>query len=339
MRILEMSGDATARIIHADPPIPAPNEVLIQTARSAICGSEMKTYRGAGLPGGNGGHEAVGTVVALGAAVKHIAEGQRVGVSAMAGCGACPDCARGRFTWCASSRFYGRMHAEYFVIPGLACLPLPDDLPWKEAALLTGDGLGVPWHTSKKIARADIETILVMGCGPIGLGNILLQAHLGRRVIAVDLFAYRIELARQLGADLALLADEKLVERVMDLTDGEGVDVAIDCAGKRASVANSFLAVRKGGTVVFNGESSDEMLAPSRDFIRRELWAVGCWYYFMGEVPEMIELWRNGLDVARMITHEFALDDAPAAFALFDRGLTGKALLRPQALAEKQPSI
>ncbi len=138
-----------------------------------------------------------------------------------------------------------------------------------------------------------------MGCGPIGLGNVLLQAHLGRRIIAVDIADYRIKLATQLGA------------------------------GQRQSVANSFLAARKGGTVVFNGESSEEMLAPSRDFIRRELWAVGCWYYHFHEIDEMFALWRKGLDVKALVTHRFPLDDAPQAFDLFNRGLTGKVLLRP----------
>ena len=329
MKLLEMAGNARSRIIQVEPPRPAPHEVLIRVARSAICGSEMKTYRGLGMPGGNGGHEAVGTVEALGEAVRHLWPGQRVGVSAMAGCGCCRECARGRYTWCPSSRFYGRMHAETFVIAGLACHPLPDDLPWNEATLLTGDGIGVPWHSAKTIDRlqAPNETVLVMGCGPIGLGNVLLQAHLGKRVIAVDLIDYRIDFARQLGADAAIKADDSLIERVMALTDGQGADVVIDCAGQRDSVAASFLAARKGGLVVFNGESSEEMLAPSRDFIRREVWAVGCWYYHFHEIDEMIALWRGGLDVSRMITHVFPLDEAPAAFELFDRGQTGKALL------------
>ena len=94
-------------------------------------------------------------------------------------------------------------------------------------------------------------------------------------------------------------------------------------------MANSFLAVRRGGIVVFNGESMEELLAPSRDFNRREIWAVGCWYYFMSEVPEMFTLWRDGLNVAKMITHQFPLADAPAAFEVFDRGQAGKVLLRP----------
>ena len=329
MKILELTGNGTSRVIEADPPSPKRGEVIIQTARSAICGSELKTYRGKGMAGGNSGHEAVGTVVALGDSVTSPAAGQRVGVSAVIGCGDCPECASGRYTWCKSVGSRSRMHAEQFAIAAHACSPLPDDLPWEEAALLTGDGMGVPWHSAKKIDRVDINTIVVMGLGPIGLGNVLLQAHLGRRVIGVDILDYRVELAAQLGADVTINADDSLIDRIMDLTDGEGADVAIDCAGQRASVANSFLAVRRGGTVVFNGESMEEMLAPSRDFNRREIWAVGCWYYFMSEVPEMFDLWRKGLDVTRLITHRFALADAPTAFDLFSRGLTGKVLLLP----------
>ncbi len=324
-----MTGDATARVINADPPTPQPGEVIIETARSAICGSEMHTYRGKGMTGGNTGHEAVGTVLELGKGVDSIAPGQRVGVSAVVGCGDCAECDRGQFTWCKSARSRSRMHAEQFAIHARACSPLPDDLPWDEATLLTGDGMGVPWHTAKKIDRADINTIVVMGLGPIGLGNVLMQAHLGRRVIGVDIIDYRVRFAKQLGADVSIKADETLIERIMDFTDGVGADVVIDCAGQRASVANSFASVRRGGIVVFNGESMEELLAPSRDFNRREIWAVGCWYYFMSEVPEMFALWRDGLDAARMITHQFPLAEAPAAFELFDKGQTGKVLLHP----------
>ena len=327
MRILEFTGGATSRVIEAGAPTPEPGEVIIQTARSAICGSEMKAYRGAGMAGGNSGHEAVGTVVELGDGVANLALGQRVGVSAVVGCGDCRECQRGRYTWCKRAKSRSQMHAEQFAIPARACSPLPDDLPWDEATLLTGDGMGVPWHTAKKIDRADIHTIAVMGLGPIGLGNVLLQSWLGRRVIGVDIIDYRLRFASQLGADTCLIADETLIERIMDLTGGDGADVLIDCAGQRASVANSFLAVRRGGTVVFNGESMEELLAPSRDFNRREIWAVGCWYYFMSEVQEMFALWRRGLDVTRMISHRFPLADAPEAFKLFDRGQTGKALL------------
>ena len=254
MKILEMSGKSTARVIEADAPTPKPREVLIKTAASAICGSEMHSYHGAGIPGNNGGHEAVGTVVALGRDVTNLAPGQRVGVSAVAGCGDCAECERGRYTWCKAHTIYGKMHAEQFVIAANACHILPDDVPWEEAALLTGDGMGVPYHTFKRTQDAHIQTIAVIGLGPIGLGNVLLQSHSGRRVIGVDIVDYRIHLAKRLGADVVIKSDDSLIKQIEDLTDGVGVDVAICAAGRAEAVADSFLAARKGGTVVFNGE-------------------------------------------------------------------------------------
>ena len=125
MKILEMTGDATSRVIEADPPQPNPGEVIVETARSALCGSEMKTYRGKGLAGGNSGHEAVGTVVELGEGVTNLQIGGRIGVSAVVGCGDCLECEAGRYTWCKSTTSRSRMHAESFAIHARCCSILP----------------------------------------------------------------------------------------------------------------------------------------------------------------------------------------------------------------------
>ena len=329
MRKLEMLGQSKLRIYEAEAPRPGPGEVLIETALSAICGSEMHSYYGHGSPGSNTGHEAVGRVIGIGAGVESLSMGQRVGVSAVVGCGDCHECAQGRYTWCGRTRAVTNMHAEQFVIAAHACHKLPDDLPWRAGVLLTGDGMGVPYHTYLKIRSSRIETIAVIGLGPVGLGNVLLQAYIGRRVIGVDLVDYRLQLARRLGADVVIKADGDLIPRIHELTAGEGVDVVIMCAGAAEAVADAFLAVRRGGTVVFNGELSQEVLSPSRDFNRREIWAVGCWYYFFHEFHDMLSLYRAGLDFTRIITHEFALSDAAEAFDHFSRGQTGKALLQP----------
>ena len=329
MKTLEMMGDAKLRVLELEAPRPQAGQVIVQTAASAICGSEMHRYHGDGVAGGNGGHEAVGRVAALGEGVSSLKVGQRVGVSAVVGCGDCRECQAGRYTWCDNNKTYSQMHAEQFVIPAHACNILPDDLPWEDAALLTGDGLGVPYHTYKRTKDPDIETIAVIGLGPIGLGNVMLQSHIGRRVIGVDIVDYRLNLAKQLGADVVIKSDETLIERIRDLTDGIGADVAIMCAGRAEAVADAFLAARKGGTVVFNGELNQEVLAPSRDFIRRDITAIGCWYYHFHDFQDMLALYRNGLDIGKLITHQFPLSEADTAFNLFDRGLTGKVLLRP----------
>ena len=83
-----------------------------------------------------------------------------------------------------------------------------------------------------------------------------------------------------------------------------------------------------GGTVVFNGELDQEVLAPTRDFNRRDMTAVGCWYYHFHDFHDMLALYRDGLEIGALITHQFALPDAAEAFDQFSRGLTGKVLLR-----------
>ena len=107
MKIVRLAGDSVVHLVEAPDPVPGPGEVVVQTAVSALCGSEMHAYRGEGQAAGNAGHEAVGTVVALGEGVTGLSVGERVGASAIAGCGACAYCAQGQYTWCPDRRFYG----------------------------------------------------------------------------------------------------------------------------------------------------------------------------------------------------------------------------------------
>ncbi|MFT5088661.1 MAG: threonine dehydrogenase-like Zn-dependent dehydrogenase [Candidatus Latescibacterota bacterium] len=328
MRSIRHSGDSQTSIIDAADPVPGAGEVVVETAVSALCGSELKGYRADGMAEGNSGHEAVGTVVALGEGVASIEVGTRVGASAIAGCGHCAECEKGRYTWCAGRRYYGHMHAERFLAGANACYPLPDEMPWDAAVLLTGDGLGVPTHTAAKIDSKEIQTVAVFGVGPIGLGNVLLQVHLGRRVIAVDIAPARLEIAQRLGAaDIIDASSADVPAVVRDLTDGRGADVCIEAAGREASALACFDAVRTNGIVVFNGEQGPLPLSPSRHFIRRDITAVGGWYYHFSEIPTMMDFYRDGLDVQALISHRFPFAAAEMAFETFAAGESGKVIL------------
>ncbi len=289
----------------------------------------MAAYRNAGVPAGNIGHEAAGIVVELGTEVDSLHVGQRVGASAIAGCGDCSYCQNGQYTWCNDFRFYGEMHAEYFVIPALACHVLPDDVLWDVGVLITGDGLGVPYHTSKKIQSDEIQSIAIFGLGPVGLGSVLLQSYLGRKVIGVDRSADRLNLARQLGATHTIAADDgvDVAACIRSYTGGRGADVCIEAAGVPATVRHCFASVRKGGIVVFNGEQPALELSPSDDFIRRDITATGSWFYHYGEFPEMLALFRQGLPVSSLVTHRFPLDQAADAYRAMAEGRSGKVLL------------
>ena len=328
MKQVRLDGLSSVRIVDAPAPSPGPGQVVIETAASALCGSELGAYRGDGMPAGNSGHEAAGVVAEVGPDVETLRPGQRVGVSAIAGCGTCAFCELGQYTWCNAFKFYGSMHSERFLAAANACHALPADVPWDVGVLISGDGLGVPYHTSRKIAADTVRTIAVFGLGPIGLGNVLIQSHLGRRVIGLDMVTYRLERARQLGAsDTIDVSAGDANAAVRELTNGQGVDVAIEATGKPEAVRACFAAVRKGGTVVFNGEQGQLPLSPSDDFIRRDISAVGSWFYHFSEFADMLALYRSGLPVAELVSHRIPLSDAEEAFTTFAQGQSGKVLL------------
>jgi L-iditol 2-dehydrogenase len=327
MQKARYGGDSNIQVVEGPDPIPGPGEVVVKTAVSAICGSELHAYRGAPQDG-NGGHEAAGTIVALGEGVNGLKVGQRVGVSCITGCGKCAFCAKGQYTYCPNVKFYGNMHAERFLAGAIACHPLPDDISWEAGVLLSGDGLGVPYHTYVKIASPEIKTVAVSGVGPIGLGNVLLQAHLGRRVCAVDLSPYRLELAKRLGAsDIVNAREEDVPSKLRSLTGDVGPDVCIEAAGQPESAMACFKAVRTAGMVVFNGEQGPLPISPSDQFIRRDITAVGSWFYHFSEFSQMLNLYQNGLRLLELISHRFPFKDADAAYKQFSSRQSGKVLL------------
>lgn len=328
MKSVKLTGHAVAAVAEVPEPMPQPHEVVIRTAISALCGSELHGYRNDGSAKGNSGHEAAGTVLRVGSAVTTLQPGQRVGVSAIAGCGACGYCARGQYTWCAQRRFYGSMHAEQFVVAANACHVLPEDVDWKTGVLITGDGMGVPFHTATKIIRPDTTTIAVFGAGPIGLGSILLQAFLGKKVLAVDVSAPRLAMAARLGATATFNPrDTDVVAAIRDFTGGAGADLCIEAAGRPETALNCFAAVKTGGQVIFNGEQGPVNLSISEQFIRRDITATGAWFYHFAEYHDMLRLFRGGLPVSSLITDVYPLDDVNSAFADFAAGKTGKAVI------------
>lgn len=333
MRSLKLEGNCVVGLVDVADPLPGPGEVIVDTIVSAVCGSEMHTYRKAGRETGNAGHEAAGIVSQLGEGVTDLRVGQRVGLSAVVGCGKCAHCAEGRFTWCEDRTFYGDMHAERILIAARGCHPLPEDVSWEAGVLLSGDGLGVPYHTSTRLSSGQapdptIETIAVFGVGPIGLGNTLVQSYLGRRVFAVDVSSQRLALARELGArDTIDAAKVDPVERIRALTSGRGADVCIEAAGRPETLRNCFSTVRTGGIVMMNGEQGDVELSPSADFIRRDIAAIGSWFYHFCEFQEMLALYRGGLQVERLITHTFAPEGADEAYREFAAARTGKVII------------
>lgn len=333
MRRLHLTGREQVLVEKVPVPVPGPGEVLVRTAFSALCGSELKDYVGAGHEAGNNGHEACGWVAALGSgAGVRVALGDRVGLSAIVGCGACAECASGRYTWCDRFTFHPQMHAEYIVIPERGCHRLPDDLSFETGVLISGDGFGVPYHTSRRFAGAPkAQSVAIFGLGPIGLGNVIMQCWLGRSVLAIDRSPERLEMAARLGASHCLVAGEDpgtTTAEIRGLTNGIGCDYAIEAAGVPATVYAALAAVRRGGVVFLNGEQPALPISPSDDLIRRDLSLVGSWFYHFHEFHGMLEEVRAGLPVDLLISHCLPMEEAAQAYHLMRSGQSAKVLLQ-----------
>ncbi len=331
MRAVQMLGGSKLIVKDYPDPKPQPGEVLVEIKASGLCGSELKRFKKEGLVQDmNGGHESAGVVVEANDC-KHIKPGDRVGIHAVRGCGECEWCVKGMYTYCDHKLpVSGGTHAELFTAPEHVCAKLPEDVSFDVGMLLSGDGLGVPFHANKRLQTRGGDTACVVGLGPIGLGNVLVQAFMGAEVIAVDLNPYRIDYAKKLGAAHGVNASEAdPFEVVKDLTHGRLADICIEAVGCPDTLKLALRCVGKAGTVMACGEQGDVPVNVSSDLIRRDIALLGSWFYHFCEFGEMLQLYHRGLRVADLISHRYPLARAAEAFDEFAAGRAAKVVLEP----------
>jgi L-iditol 2-dehydrogenase len=178
-----------------------------------------------------------------------------------------------------------------------------------------------------------LDTVLITGLGPVGLGGVINGSYRNARVIGVESHPYRANLAKELGAEVVLdPTDGDILKKIMDLTDGMGVDKAMDCSG--ASQAHRLMvdAARRKGQVTFIGEGGEFPLAASRDMIRKGLVLRGNWHYNLGDYPKLMKVIReSGDQLDKFITHRFPMSQVQKAWELQITGNCGKVILDPWA--------
>ena len=310
-------------------PQPSGSDILIEIRSSGICGSELGAFRGPETRPFNGGHEVSGVVLEPGRSGR-FTTGDRVGVHAIWGCGSCHWCQDGKYTYCDQRSTCPGTHAERIAAPDHVCLKIPDDIPFDVGVLLTGDGMGVPYRVSRRLQTQVGQTVCIVGAGPVGLGNTIVQSFLGAQVIVIDVNAYRLSLARDCGAAHTVNSkDVDPVEAVMSITSGLLADKCIEAGGRPAALKLALCLVGKAGTVVATGEQGEVPISPSEDLIRRDITLMGSWFYHYSDYPAMLDLYRQGLPIDRMITDHFPMSQAQDAFNKFARGEAGKVMLEP----------
>ncbi|MGH9741232.1 MAG: galactitol-1-phosphate 5-dehydrogenase [Candidatus Acidiferrum sp.] len=325
MKALLLSQYKRLEITDLPEPTPGDGEVLISVAACGICGSDVHGYDGSSgrrIPPIVMGHEAAGTIAAIGNGVSGYAEGDRVTFDSTIFCGACPNCLRGEVNLCDHRQVLGvscaefrrpGAFAEYVTVPSRILYRLPDNLSLQEAAML--EAVSVALH-GVSLAPAVAGCIaLVVGAGMIGLLTLqALRAAGCSRVFVADVDSTRLKLAQELGAAAVLSSNESLVEQILRLTGGVGVDVAIEAVGRDETVKASIESVRKGGSVVLVGNISPEVTLPLQKIVTRQIRLQGS-CASAGEYPRAIELLASGAILVKpLITAIAPLEEGPRWF-------------------------
>ena len=347
MRGAVFLGNKKIEIRNFPDPTPGLGEVVIQMKASGMCGSDLKFYRpppgeaqkALGL-GGNAepfiaGHEPCGVIAARGPGVseREAPIGQRVMDHHYSGCGVCGHCRVGWSQLCrAGITVYGVTahggHAEYFKVPARTLVPLPDELSFSEGAAVAC-GTGTAFGALRRMQAAGGQTLAVFGQGPVGLSATLLGAKMGARVIAVETNPERLALAKQFGADALVDASkEDAVKALKELTRGEGVDLALECSSAPAARQAAVRAVKTWGTACFVGEGGDVTLDVSPDLLRRQVTLIGSWTFSAMGMAECARFVADtGIELDRIFTHRWKLEQADEAYREFDRQSSGKGVI------------
>lgn len=326
------------RIEDRDASDPGPGEVQIKIAAGGICGSDLHYFN----HGGFGpvrlkepmilGHEVAGHVTALGDGVSGLSIGQLVAVSPSRPCGNCRYCNEGRHNQCLNMRFYGSAmpfphiqgaFRQVLVADAAQCAPA-DGLTPGEAAM--AEPLSVCLHATRQAGTMMGKSVLVTGCGPIGILCILAARRAGADlIVATDLSPFTLKMAEAAGADLTLNMAENPADLEQFTADKGTFEVLFECSGAAPALAAGISAMRPGGTIVQLGLGGD-MSLPMMAITAKELALKGS-FRFHEEFFTAVNLMQKGLiDVKPFITQTFALDDAVAAFEIAgDRSQTVKA--------------
>ena len=332
MKAVKMLGNRGLEVVDAPVPEARGDEVLIRVRASGICGSDLHALYQRQEPSRQiPGHEFAGEVVQVDAP-RGLKVGNRVTATAACGCGICHLCRSGDTAYCRNKGGIGWSRdgadAEYVLVPEASCLPLPDDVSFEVGSLIQ-DAMGTTYHGLKKIGVSGMDVLGVFGLGPIGLGAVLVAKQMGATAIGFDLSAYRLELAKQLGADYAFHPDEDPRTAVMEITQGRGLDKAAECAGADATLNWCLDLTRIFGKVALLGEHRRATINPSGQLIHKGITMSGSTCFNLGEYGELLSLIEKGARPERMITHRFPLEEAAEAFRLFESGQTGKVIFVP----------
>ena len=314
------------------------NDVLIKINRTAICGTDIHIFKWddwaqATIPVPMAvGHEYSGEIVDMGIEVRGFKVGDRVSGEGHITCGFCRNCRAGRRHLCMNAVGVGvnraGAFAEYLSIPAFNVFKLPDVITDDMASIL--DPLGNATHTALSFDLVG-EDVLITGAGPIGVMAVAIARFAGaRHVVITDINDYRLELARKMGATLALNVTRETIDDAMQtLGMEEGFDVGMEMSGNPQAFRDMVRTMHHGGKIAMLGIPPDDMAINWNEVIFKGLIIKGIYGREMFETwYKMSSMLQSGLNMDPVITHHFDIDEFQPAFELMESGQTGKVILR-----------
>lgn len=338
--------------------LPKIGEVLVRMRAIGVCHSDLSIINGT-IPSPFPtvlGHEGAGMVEAVGEGVSNVAPGDHVILSFIPQCGECFHCVRDEPYLCMAAKqdgflldgtsrvsldgepiavmsFLGNM-AEYAVVPAICVLPIEKDISFQAAALV---GCGVTTGVGAAIKTAEVSpgsTVAVFGCGGVGLSVIQGARIAGaKQIIAVDLSEQKMALAKEFGATHTVSSGGNPAKEILAMTNGIGVDFAFEVIGLTSTIEQCIRASRRGGKAVLVGVGSlDDRFSVNNLILPITSRTIqGCMYgsvNFKTDFPMYLDFYRQGLlDLDRMVTRTYDLDEAPQAFADLESGVNARGVL------------
>jgi alcohol dehydrogenase len=339
--VLRAPGDVGVEEI-ADPSILEPGDAIVAVRATAICGADLFPFHGL-TPGFEAGtvlgHEFAGEVVEVGRGVAGLSVGQRVVNTSMISDGTCPSCLAGRVTQCEGRSLFGYSgvyprldggQAELVRVPQAdrALRALPDEVS-DDSAVFLADILPTGYGAVVRGGVSTGDSVVVVGCGPVGLMSVLCAAGVAGRLIAVDGVSVRRELAGRLGAEA--VSPEQATEAVAEATGGLGADVVIEAAGSPGGLDASLRLARGRGIVsVVGAHFEPDFPLDNALMFEKELTL----RFSIGDPTADGELLlgrlaTGELDPSVIVTHRLALGEAAEAYRLFDSREATKVVLSP----------
>ncbi len=299
---------------------------MVAVKAAGICHSDAHYRAGIGTTGElplTPGHEVAGVIEAAGDGVSLERVGQRVCLHYLATCGACDHCRNGIGQFCAEARMIGKDidggYAEYIVVPDENAIPLPEAIPFTHAAVMMCS-YATSLHALRKARFTAGESVAVFGAGGLGTAAISISQALGAAaVFAVDLNPAKVGAAESLGATGIDASESDPVEAILQLTEGGGVDVALELVGSASTAQQAVRSLGVQGRAAMVGLTNQSTAVDTyRELIGKEREIIGVSDHLPGEIEELIELVRVGqLDVSPAVSRTIALEES-AVNAVFE---------------------